>query len=262
MTRIVQQHPTLAARLLPRLVVTTLVVGALLLGVRTAHAAFTTPPCLAAKLKAAGALRACRAAQGAKQILGKVGDLAKCEAKFQEKLAKLDAKAAKARVDCRYRDYGDGTVTDFDTGLQWEQKTTVVGSGADFADPHDVDNTYTWTVVVGETTPNGTAFTDFLPRLNGASSDGVTLSGCFASHCDWRLPTIVELRGIVDLTTCGLGTPCIDPIFGPTVPFDYWSATTFATDPLLAWNVAFDFDNVGNVLKFAGTAVRAVRTGS
>ena len=73
MTRIIRKHSTLASRFLSRLVLAALVVGALLLGVSAAHAAFTTPPCLAAKLKATGALRACRAAEGAKQILGKVG---------------------------------------------------------------------------------------------------------------------------------------------------------------------------------------------
>jgi hypothetical protein len=205
-------------------------------------------------------LRACRAAEGAKQILGKVGDLAKCEAKFQEKLAKLDAKAAKAGVDCRYRDYGDGTVTDFDTGLQWEKKDGV-GGLADLANPHDVDNPYTWTAVYGEATPNGTAFTDFLPKLNGASINGVTLTGCFAGHCDWRMPTIVELKTILkDPFPCGT-SPCIDPVFGPTVASYYWSATTWPTSPGDAWNVFFDDGDVFHFPKGIAYRVRAVRTG-
>jgi hypothetical protein len=44
----------------------------------------------------------------------------------------------------RFVDNGDGTVTDNQTGLQWEKKTTAVGSVANLADPHDVDNAYTW----------------------------------------------------------------------------------------------------------------------
>jgi hypothetical protein len=45
---------------------------------------------------------------------------------------------------------------------------------------------------------------------------------------DWRLPTIVELLSIVDTTTvaCQVGGPCIDPIFGLTVPAFYWASTT------------------------------------
>jgi hypothetical protein len=42
------------------------------------------------------------------------------------------------------------------------------------------------------------------------------------------LPTIVELRSIVDTTTvaCQVDGPCIDPIFGLTVPVSYWASTT------------------------------------
>jgi len=262
MTRIVQQHPTIAARILSRLVVATLVVGALLLGVSAAHAAFTTPPCLAAKLKATGALRACRAAQGAKQILGKLGDLAKCETKFQEKLAKLDAKAVKAGVGCRYRDSGDGTVTDFDTGLQWEKKDSV-GDGPSLGNPHDVDNLYTWSLS-GDTFRSGTAFTDFLARLDASESlDGRSEGGlCFAGHCDWRLPTVAELQSIRDFSVPGRGSgpSCIDPVFGPTVN-GYWSATTVATLPSYAWALAFGSDGMDGGGKFATLGVRAVRAG-
>jgi hypothetical protein len=71
------------------------------------------------------------------------------------------------------------------------------------------------------------------------SAGGTTISGCFAGHCDWRLPTSAELQTIL-LAPFPCGTnPCIDPIFGPTQSFDYWSATTFAGNPLSAWNVTF-----------------------
>jgi hypothetical protein len=48
------------------------------------------------------------------------------------------------------------------------------------------------------------------------------------AHIDWRVPTIVELLTIVDTTTvaCQVGGPCIDPIFGLTVPAFYWASTT------------------------------------
>src|SRR5262249_54469788 len=81
---------------------------------------------------------------------------------------------------CRYGVNGDGTATDYDTELQWEQKT-------DDGSVHDKDNTYSW-CVGGElpfpycdnlaNPPDGTAFTDFLGTLNnGTSGDGTTTSG-------------------------------------------------------------------------------------
>ena len=49
---------------------------------------------------------------------------------FRTQLAKINAKATKAAIACRYGDNGDGTVTDYDTGLQWEQKDGEVGGSA------------------------------------------------------------------------------------------------------------------------------------
>src|SRR5262245_59237764 len=55
------------------------------------------------------------------------------------------AKRCSAPADCScFRDFGDGTIRDICTGLQWEKKTTGVGSGANPADLHDVDNVYVW----------------------------------------------------------------------------------------------------------------------
>jgi hypothetical protein len=70
---------------------------------------------------------------------------------------------------------GDGTATDYDTGLVWEQKT-------DDGSVHDKDNRYSWcpggappnpTCNNPSNPPDGTAFTAFLGTLNnGTSSDG------------------------------------------------------------------------------------------
>lgn len=170
----------------------------------------------------------------------------------------------------RYVDNGDGTVTDHQTGLQWEQKTTAAGSGANLADPHDVDNSYTWGNLAGCPStgcPNGTVFTDFLRQLNGCtSSDGMVMSVAgFAGHCDWRLPTIQELQTIVDVTAAGCGTGssgCIDPIFGPAVAGGYWSATTTTDSPGLTWNSGFGNGSLLNGFKDDPNGARAVRTGS
>jgi len=67
----------------------------------------------------------------------------------------------------RFVDNGDGTVTDNETGLIWEKKTGTVGTAVNCAtttcsDPHDVNNTYTWSS--SGTAADGRAFTDFLSR--------------------------------------------------------------------------------------------------
>ena len=116
------------------------------------------------------------------------------------------------------------------------------------------------------TAPDGAAFTGFLASLNDCtSSDGTTLTGGFAGHCDWRLPSIVELAGIVDPSAPGCSTqtgPCIDQtVFGPTVAGSYWSATTLATGPDFAWFVGFGSEFVLNIDKTNDFYVRGVRSG-
>ncbi len=166
----------------------------------------------------------------------------------------------------RYIDNGDGTISDQQTGLQWEKKSTTAGSGENYADAHDVDNTYTWTTT--GTVPDGTVFTDFLAKLNDVAGQG---AHCFAGHCDWRLPESAgslpqapsgkpaELESILTSPPCDV-EPCIDPIFGPTIRGWYWSGTSLdapASDT--AWTVAF-FNKVDSGGKEAQEYVRAVRT--
>ena len=229
-----------------------------LLAASGAQAAFTTPDCLAQKLNAAGKFQKCRAAEKAKLLLSKPADLAKCSTKFQEKLAKLSDKASDAGIGCRYGDNGDGTVTDYDTGLQWEKKVSP-GGGA--TDPHDVDNRYDWTIAAFEATPDGEAFTDFLGKLNNCTGGtGFNIAG-FAFHCDWRLPTLAELQAIFQGAFPCTTSPCIDPIFGPTGAGAYWSATTFNGNSDNAWVADFSNANYNIERKIFAFRVRAVRGG-
>ena len=166
----------------------------------------------------------------------------------------------------RFVDNTDGTVTDNETGLQWEQK--VAGSSC----LHCVNDTYIWSS--SGTAPDGTAFTSFLATLNGGagvgnctSGDGSTQTGGFNNHCDWRLPTIAELQTILDKSQgqCGGGSgACIDPTFGPTAVSSgrYWSSTTSASNPSNAWFVSFFGGFVSSDIKADNFSVRAVRGGS
>jgi hypothetical protein len=125
-------------------------------------------------------------------------------------------------------------------------------------DPHDVKNLYSWSFA--GTAPTGMAFTNFLGKLNNSTSL-VDNSGCFAGHCDWRLPTVAELGTILlaFFPSCGTN-PCIDPIFGPTQSGFYLSATTYG-NPLLAVAVIFGDGSGDFVGKTTGGFVRAVRGG-
>jgi hypothetical protein len=100
-------------------------------------------------------------------------------------------------------------VTDLHTGLMWEKKDDLGGI-------HDVDNEYTWSATGTE--PDETAFTTLLATLNNGLFDGTTIVGCFAGHCDWRLPTLPELLAIIDLNAPGCTAMtdwCIDPALQP-----------------------------------------------
>lgn len=234
--------------------------------------------CEKLKNKAAGRRALCIAKARAKEIAGKPFNYAACTTAMADAFTKAetnansacpkhfgrendpetgDAAAIEARIvrvfdpdnaipkalsGVRFVDNGDGTVTDTETGLQWEKKVSLDGI-ANSGNPHDADNMYTWNTTPGGTTPNGTAFAYFLASLNDCSWSGLTLAptGGFAGHCDWRLPTQAELLSIMDngVAGCGSGGPCIPAIFGPTTTSLYWSSTTDASVPAAAWVVWF-----------------------
>jgi hypothetical protein len=148
-------------------------------------------------------------------------------------------------------DNGDGTVTDHQTGLQWEQQ--VASSSCGF---RCVDQSYSLSG----------AFLDFLPAMNNCQSlDGITIFDAgVGGHCDWRLPTISELQTIFDFNRFGCGRmpglACIDPVFGQAAQGPYWTTTSYRTGE---WAVSFSgFNNPLILMTDRATllAVRAVRT--
>lgn len=253
MTRSFPSPLVYAARSLPRLVATALVAAALLVAARPAPAADPEAVCLKGRYDAAAKHSACQQKVMAKYFGGASLDdtlqaaFSKCRAKYTATWAKLRARASGTGVHCdndRYDTDTSGIVIDRLTGLQWEQKT-------DDGTVHDKDNQYTWG---NQSVANGPVFTSFLATLNGG--------GCFAEHCDWRLPTVYELQTILQEPFPCPAAPCIDEVvFGPTWAF-YWSAMPIAGNPAITWSV--NFFNGGRVSFDATNATylaRAVRGG-
>ncbi|MBY0279421.1 DUF1566 domain-containing protein [Candidatus Binatia bacterium] len=196
------------------------------------------------------------------------GDLAACEALPPARLLKTGQTTAygagsdgnlQKGIAQGYVDNGDGTITDTSTGLMWEKKS-------DDGTIHDKDNTYTWSGASYGTTHvlDGTAATTFLAALNAG--------GGFAGHTDWRLPNQTELYSLVNLQAVSPATfPAFNTGCAPactvltcscTVPYVYWSSSTYASLPQYAWFVFFLDGDTGANGKDYNFYVRAVRGGS
>ena len=173
-----------------------------------------------------------------------------------------DDGTVRAGAPLSYTDNGDGTTTDNNTGLLWEQKDDSTGL-------HDKDNTFRWSGSGSEET-----IWDWLDDINNTCANDETVDcstngDCagvgglcgFAGHRDWRIPNVKELHSIVDY---GRFNPSIDPIFGLTAATDYWSSTTLFKPAFqnFAWVVNYINGVVRLFTKNVLIRVRAVRGGS
>jgi hypothetical protein len=127
------------------------------------------------------------------------------------------------------------TVTDIGTCLVWEKKSRPGETAI-----HDAGVEGTWDTV------------------NGAWIASVNAEA-FAGKTDWRVPSLAELRSIVE---SGHGSPTINPIFGLCQVNIYWTSEKDPLDPQKACGV--DFGGGFNSLVPTGfnfPFVRAVRGG-
>lgn len=112
----------------------------------------------------------------------------------------------------RFIDYGDGTIQDIKTGLMWVKN------------PH----------------------TDLSDEFKGEMTWQDAKDACeeldFAGYDDWRMPTVEELRVLVDYTKGGKsGEPAIDAsVFPDTKCSWYWTSTPTAWGAGCAWIVVFN----------------------
>ncbi len=119
----------------------------------------------------------------------------------------------------RWCDQGDGTVKDMTTCLVWLQKADWGGAYPLWADYGDPDAHHRAAQLWDGSPYEGTA------GLSDGSSEG-----------DWRLPTKNELVGIT------VGDEYIRYnqmyFFNWVQSFDYWSGTSYASSPSMAWVVS------------------------
>jgi hypothetical protein len=127
---------------------------------------------------------------------------------------------------------GDGTVSDNNTGLMWQQA--------------DDNQAYNWYKASGT----------YHKRYNRNTSDvcgSLTLGG----YTDWRLPAIKELESIVHYGKSG---PSIDSsAFSNTKSNCYWSADSYAANPTSGWVVSFDSGQITQNTKESNCYARCVR---
>lgn len=163
----------------------------------------------------------------------------------------------------KYKDNGDGTVTDTKTGLMWKKCTE--GLSGDACDSGTIKK-YTWQAAKDH-------------------AKGVT----FAGYSDWRLPTIKELHTLVYCSKGGRGfaldqngkskkvdgveqnggclgnnyaRPTINQVLFPNTKSNtYWSTPSYVALPANAWNVFFYDGYAGALTKSFGEFVRLVRGG-
>jgi hypothetical protein len=206
-----------------------------------------------------------------------------------------DDGAVRAGASLRYRDNGDGTITDRNTRLMWEKKDQA-GGGL-----HNWNNAYPWQGMCSNRAGRVCGSNADCPSGGVCKPAGgarytifqwvakLDTRPCFAHHCDWRIPNVKELQSIVDYETY---LPPVDAAFnnnckpactvdgahktkecsctqsaGPSKGY-YWSSSTYAPSPLvkppgslLAWGVLFGDGDVLSAGKTDHDYVRAVRCG-
>jgi hypothetical protein len=130
----------------------------------------------------------------------------------------------------RFTDNGDGTITDNKSGLMWVKN------------PH----------------------TDLPEKFKERFNSRDAIQACkdldFAGKKDWRLPTVEELRELVDYTRAAGDDPAIDTTFFPDTKTSwYWTVTPVAWDADYAWFVGFCGGSVSTSSKGGSYYVRPVR---
>lgn len=137
--------------------------------------------------------------------------------------------------DAIYQVHGNGTVTDTRTGLTW--KRCAEGQS--------------W---------NGSTCTGSASRHTWANALALAEASTFAGHGDWRLPSLKELRSLVE--ECRYNPAINDTVFPNTLSSpNFWSGSPYAPHSGSAWYVDFYRGTANNYGRSNTFSVRLVRGG-
>ncbi|MBS3954280.1 MAG: DUF1566 domain-containing protein [Methylomicrobium sp.] len=147
-------------------------------------------------------------------------------------------------IDGRFRDNEDGTATDLQTGLQWMRCS--LGQTWDGTTCQGDADEYNW------------------HEANKVVRDSIFLGFkiaekfSFAGYDDWRVPTIDELKSIIEKNE----VPPINVKVFPNTPLTlFWSSSPYADYTNFAWRLDFGNGHVKGSLKTYLAPVRLVRGG-
>jgi hypothetical protein len=136
--------------------------------------------------------------------------------------------------DSAYTLYGNGIVVDNRTGLHWKRCTEGM----------------TWNGSTCAGTPTSLTWTQALALAESHS---------FVGHVDWRLPSIKELKSLVE--TCRVDPSINDTVFAGTPSTWVWSGSPDASFSSNAWPVYFRFGSAFPRARSESYQVRLVRGG-
>ena len=133
----------------------------------------------------------------------------------------------------RFSDMGDGTVFDALTSLIWMKNANCWG---------------------------GMVWSSALAKVADLNSGAATCSGYSGGHNDWRLPSVNELRSLIDYGRSFPALPAGHPFSG-VQSTRHWSSSTRAVSSSDAWSVHLGDGHVNRPPKTNGYYVWPVRGG-
>jgi hypothetical protein len=146
----------------------------------------------------------------------------------------------------RFTDNGNGSITDNLTGLIWLKDANCIQTQYS---SFDADET------VGDGMVAWQHALDFVSGINSG-----TYSNCGGGDTDWRLPSVTELKSLVDISKSSPALPT-GHLFSNVQSNRYWSSTTYAPVTMSAWYVNMVGGIVNRIDKANSYSVWTVRGG-